>query len=132
MFLLLLLGLDSGCHNCVNEVCQSQSSKLAVSFYSPVFCVGPDFRIWVLLLFGFTHTSHTPSPLQNIVFRDLKPDNVGFDVDNMIKIFDFGLARDLGCVARSGEILGFTGTPRYMANEIGEGRRYGLEVDIYS
>ena len=70
--------------------------------------------------------------IQNIVFRDLKPDNVGFDVDNTIKIFDFGLARDMGCVARSGEVLGFTGTPRYMANEIGEGRRYGLKVDVYS
>eukprot|EP00545_Synedropsis_sp_CCMP1620_P003133 CAMPEP_0119030954 /NCGR_PEP_ID=MMETSP1176-20130426/41292_1 /TAXON_ID=265551 /ORGANISM="Synedropsis recta cf, Strain CCMP1620" /LENGTH=274 /DNA_ID=CAMNT_0006987335 /DNA_START=163 /DNA_END=987 /DNA_ORIENTATION=+ len=69
---------------------------------------------------------------KNIVFRDLKPDNVGFDVYKNIKIFDFGLARDLGCVSRSGEVLGFTGTPRYMANEIGEGTRYGLKVDVYS
>lgn len=53
-------------------------------------------------------------------------------MDNCIKIFDFGLARDLTCVSRSGEVLGFTGTPRYMANEIGEGKRYGLEVDVYS
>ena len=70
--------------------------------------------------------------VQNIVFRDLKPDNVGFDVDNNIKIFDLGLARDLTCVSRSGEMLGFTGTPRYMANEIGEGKPYGLPVDVYS
>lgn len=69
---------------------------------------------------------------KNIVFRDLKPDNVGFDVDNNIKIFDLGLARDLSCVSRSGEMLGFTGTPRYMANEIGEGKPYGLPVDVYS
>lgn len=69
---------------------------------------------------------------KNIVFRDLKPDNVGFAVDNSIKIFDFGLARDLSCVNRSGETLGFTGTPRYMANEIGEGKQYGLKVDVYS
>jgi serine/threonine protein kinase len=53
-------------------------------------------------------------------------------VDNNIKIFDLGLARDLSCVSRSGEMLGFTGTPRYMANEIGEGKPYGLPVDVYS
>lgn len=69
---------------------------------------------------------------KNIVFRDLKPDNVGFDIDGNVKIFDFGLARDLGFVSRSGEMLGFTGTPRYMANEVGEGKQYGLKVDVYS
>ena len=73
-----------------------------------------------------------PTFLQNIVFRDLKPDNVGFDVETTVKIFDFGLARDLSYVQRSGEMLGFTGTPRYMANEIGEGKPYGLKVDVYS
>jgi serine/threonine protein kinase len=76
--------------------------------------------------------AHNVSFLQNIVFRDLKPDNVGFDVDGIVKIFDFGLARDLGFVRRSGEMLGFTGTPRYMANEVGEGKQYGLKVDVYS
>ena len=30
-----------------------------------------------------------------IVFRDLKPDNVGFDYDGKVKVFDFGLAKEL-------------------------------------
>jgi serine/threonine protein kinase len=30
-----------------------------------------------------------------IVFRDLKPDNMGFDKDGVLKIFDFGLAKEL-------------------------------------
>jgi serine/threonine protein kinase len=32
---------------------------------------------------------------RNIVFRDLKPDNIGFDKDGVLKIFDFGLAKEL-------------------------------------
>ena len=31
---------------------------------------------------------------KNIVFRDLKPNNVGFDEHGTVKIFDFGLSRD--------------------------------------
>jgi Protein kinase domain len=31
----------------------------------------------------------------DIIFRDLKPDNVGFCYDGKIKIFDFGLAKEL-------------------------------------
>ncbi len=30
-----------------------------------------------------------------IVFRDLKPDNVGFDFEGQVKLFDFGLAKEL-------------------------------------
>ena len=30
-----------------------------------------------------------------IVFRDLKPDNMGFDENGVLKIFDFGLAKEL-------------------------------------
>jgi serine/threonine protein kinase len=31
----------------------------------------------------------------NVVYRDLKPDNVGFDFDGQVKVFDFGLAKEL-------------------------------------
>jgi serine/threonine protein kinase len=29
----------------------------------------------------------------SIIFRDLKPQNIGFDVRGDVKIFDFGMAR---------------------------------------
>lgn len=52
-----------------------------------------------------------------MIFRDLKPDNIGFDSNGTVKIFDFGVARDLEYVKQVGDRLGFTGTPRYMAPE---------------
>lgn len=31
----------------------------------------------------------------NIIYRDLKPDNIGFDEENNQKLFDFGSAKEL-------------------------------------
>jgi serine/threonine protein kinase len=67
-----------------------------------------------------------------VIFRDLKPENVGFTASGKVKIFDFGVARDLVHVQRVGDKLGFTGTPRYMANEVVAGMDYSLPADVYS
>jgi len=73
---------------------------------------------------------------KNIVFRDLKPDNVGFTIDGRLKIFDFGLAKELRDEDRVEDGLykmtGCTGSIRYMSPENLNGDPYNLKTDIYS
>ena len=67
----------------------------------------------------------------NIMHRDLKPDNIGFDYLGEVKIFDFGLAKKLQLKTER-RPTGLVGTMRYMAPEIAKCKIYGLEADIYS
>jgi len=66
---------------------------------------------------------------KNIVLRDLKPGNIGFDSTGCVKIFDFGMARE---IKEGRKLTGNTGSPLYMSPEVAMSRNYGLEADIYS
>lgn len=73
---------------------------------------------------------------KNIVFRDLKPNNVGFDEHGTVKLFDFGLSRELpkDCTNVNDvyKMSGKIGTVRYMAPEVALSKQYNQKVDTYS
>ncbi|KAL3927315.1 MAG: hypothetical protein SGBAC_013135, partial [Bacillariaceae sp.] len=63
-------------------------------------------------------------------------DNIGFDVRDDIKVFDFGLAKEMPPPKTNSpdETFRFTsaGSPRYMAPEVGLGQKHNQSCDIYS
>ncbi|KAI7870862.1 kinase-like domain-containing protein [Spinellus fusiger] len=65
---------------------------------------------------------------QDIVYRDLKPENVLLDVDGHIKITDFGFAKHLV----DDRTWTLCGTPDYIAPEIIRSHGYGRSVDYWS
>lgn len=72
--------------------------------------------------------------MHGIVYRDLKPANVGFAYDGRVKLFDFGLARRHS-PSRSiayRRLTGNTGTARYMAPEVCLHEDYSFPADIHS
>merc|ERR1712176_1490584 len=62
--------------------------------------------------------------------------DIGFDIRGDIKIFDFGLAKELKPCEREGvdkyRTSGVAGTRRYMAPEVCQVKPYGLSIDVYS
>ena len=62
---------------------------------------------------------------------------MGFNSEDQVKLFDFGLAKELHRIDRDANGLyrnmtGFTGAIRYMAPEVGKRERYNLTADVYS
>ena len=87
---------------------------------------------------------------RGVIHRDLNAENIGFDSDDVVRVFDFGLARKVGENRLQGsdispndgndnddqdktyDMTANTGTLRYMSPEIALGFPYGLKADVYS
>ena len=67
---------------------------------------------------------------KNVVFRDLKPSNVGFSSDGTFKLLDFGLATEI--ISTERRLTGKTGSRPYMAPEVALSEHYGLSADVFS
>eukprot|EP01083_Nonionella_stella_P036299 99078_1 len=65
---------------------------------------------------------------QNIIHRDIKPQNILYSTNGQIKIADFGLSKIDPDDKHNTQLIG---TPTYIALEVFSGK-YGFEADIYS
>merc|ERR1712194_878789 len=88
----------------------------------------------------------------SIIHRDIKPQNIGYNIRGDIVLFDFGLSREIPTTTttttnnyddnngtdneKSSELLfhltGYCGTPLYMASEVGLNQLYNEKSDVYS
>jgi serine/threonine protein kinase len=76
---------------------------------------------------------------QGVLHRDLRPDNIGFDHDGVLKVFDFDVARILpesSSNVPDDQTFLLTkrnmGSLRYMSPECARGEAYNLKADVYA
>ena len=67
----------------------------------------------------------------DIVYRDLKPENVLLDARGHVRLTDFGLSKE-GITNSSSGATSFCGTPEYLAPEILNRQGHGRAVDWWS
>ena len=66
----------------------------------------PDARFYTACLVNIVEHLHE----RNIIYRDLKPENVMVDEDGYLKLIDFGTAKEI-----TGRTFTVIGTPHYMS-----------------
>ena len=81
---------------------------------------------------------------KNIIFRDIKPNNIGFfnnEREEIPKLFDFGLVKEMKQSSKAWydhdchpvyKLTGRTGSRRYMSPEVAFSQPYNEKADVYS
>ena len=72
----------------------------------------------------------------NVIYRDTKPENCGFDIRGDVKVFDFGISRVLqkkdSLEDGTYKLTPCCGSLRYMAPEVALSEPYNLAADVFS
>jgi serine/threonine protein kinase len=95
------------------------------------------FRERMLIAYDLTVALEYMHSLR-LIYRDIKPENIGFDVRGDVKVFDFGLMKSLDQrnKAKHGtygyHLTAFTGSIPYMAPEVALKEPYDKEADVFS
>ena len=76
----------------------------------------------IALALGFLHSLE-------IMYRDMKPENVMIALDGHVKLIDFGLSKDRFYGVNKGT---YCGTKEYMAPEVARREPYGVAADWWS
>ena len=110
----------------------------------PRYCAGGELFHWLKAhkLFSETRSKLYGAEIalaldtmhqHDIIYRDLKPENLLLGEDGHVKVTDFGLAKDhvKGDGAEEGTNT-FCGTPEYLAPEILNSKGHGKAVDWWS
>lgn len=122
----------------LNEKLQQNSTKSGLAqrlFRRPAFMYMSLLMMTREMADAFRYLHAGVGEDVTIIHRDLKPDNVGFNADGSLKLFDFGLCTCVRKRQRSDEyyeMTGNTGSLRYMAPEVALKKPYGEKVDVYS
>ena len=69
---------------------------------------------------------------KNIIYRDLKPENVMVSENGYLKFIDMGTCKQLNSKTGPKKTFTIIGTPNYMAPEIISGKGYNYTVDLWS
>mmetsp|Transcript_39419 Transcript_39419/g.109647 ORF Transcript_39419/g.109647 Transcript_39419/m.109647 type:complete len:364 (-) Transcript_39419:79-1170(-) len=83
----------------------------------------PDAKFYageIVLAFAYLHS-------RNIIYRDLKPENLLIDCEGHMKITDFGFAKEV-----EDRTWTLCGTPEYLAPEIIQSKGHGRAVDWWA
>ncbi|CAN8069318.1 unnamed protein product [Agarophyton chilense] len=67
----------------------------------------------------------------NVIYRDVKPENVLLDANGNVRLCDFGLSKMLS-TGRFGRTKSFCGSTSYMSPQIVTGKWYGIGTDLWS
>lgn len=96
----------------------------------------PEDRLWsimgqILCALKYCHSPAKPGFAvgKKVVHRDLKPANIMLTDEGVIKLCDFGFAREIDF---DNSAMTLVGSPMYMAPEVFQGKTYDEKCDIWS